>query len=141
MREPTIPKSGEEVKASTIADIIRWVKSIVPRGDGKTIKVKTSPGGSVISGWNEGGASAVKLVIGENLEPNIQYHAVYYNLDDTKDEKGTDCIASLMTPITDTIPSGTITFGFNSNTTIVSEGETYKVFNFDVPRWLDKVEP
>jgi len=49
MREPLIPRQGDEVKASTIADIVNWVRSIVPRGDGKTVRVKTTNGGSTIS--------------------------------------------------------------------------------------------
>ena len=142
MREPTIPKSGEEVKASTIADIIRWVKSIVPRGDGKTIQVKTSPGGSIISSYSEPGSSAVILELGSvkefssKLSRYIYNATAYINFDDTT---GASCYAIPVNKETSdesNILLETLRFLGCSSDYKISDKDYTRVYLFDYPRWM-----
>lgn len=146
MREPAIPKSGDEVKASTIADIIRWVKSIVPRGDGKTVQVKTSPGGSIISSYGEkGGTSGVIL----NLESVMTYSSTfnryiynataYASLQNFLNDNGNSCyaipVAYQLESSANILNSDSLFLGF-FDTYTVSEKDSTAVYLFDFPRWM-----
>jgi hypothetical protein len=54
MNTPKIPTPGEQIKAQHIADIIRWVQSLAPHGDGKTVGVSRTAGGSVLTSMASG---------------------------------------------------------------------------------------
>lgn len=136
MNTPKIPNPGEQIKAQHIADIIRWVNSLVPHGDGKTIGVTRTAGGSVLTSLGSSeGTLAVKLKLGSHLS-GLQYYAIYYDIDDDTLSSWTPCVASSIVDLEEEDLTDIIITGFNVGLDVEISGEMYPLIYFDIPRWL-----
>ena len=152
MREPLIPRQGDEVKASTIADIITWVRSIVPRGDGKTVRVKTTNGGSTITSFGGSGTSMVPVLVGSHLIYDQTAQKMVYLGNYCPDFDGVMCTTwnpCYLVPLNNILieeydPDNPEIYDFPANTILFGQLATYDLgytpvyplYCFDYPRWL-----
>jgi len=152
MNTPKIPSTGEEIKAQHLADIIRWVQSLVPNGDGKTVAVSRTAGGSVITSLGGTGTALVPVLVGGHLIYDETAQKMIYLGYYCSDFDGVFCttwnpcyLTTLYnileedyqdsTPEVYDFPDNTIFFG---QLTSYNLGYTpaYDLYVFDHPRWL-----
>ena len=58
MQKFPVPVSGEEIPDGWHTDLVKFINSLVPRGDGVTVRVNHTPGGVTISAINQAGGGA-----------------------------------------------------------------------------------
>lgn len=152
MNTPKIPSAGEEIKAQHIADIIRWVNSLVPHGDGKTVGVTRTAGGSVITSLGGTGTALVPILVGQHLIYDETAQKMIYLGHYCSDFDGVNCttwndcyLTTLynipledyqeLTPEIYDFPENTIFFGQYSSYRLGYDPD-YDLYVFDHPRWL-----
>jgi len=120
MREPLIPRQGDEVKASTIADIIHWVRSAIPRGDGKTVRVKTTNGGSTISSIG-GGNTLIYCKLTSHIEGSMFGGDIYPDMIQTVPGTYDNVISGQQVRVINLLPAYVASLTFPSDFYIVTQ--------------------
>lgn len=154
MNTPKTPSTGEEIKAQHLADIIRWVQSLVPNGDGKTVAVSRTAGGSVITSLGGTGTALIPVLVGKHLIYDYTAQKMIYlgyycsDFDGVFCTTWNPCYLSTIYNITEEeylvvegtpeifdFPDNSIFFGQKVSYNLEYD-PAYDLYIFDHPRWI-----